>query len=80
MCIRDSPMNIIRQVASGITTDNYSVSLDRKDAIREAITSSQDQDIVMLLGKGDESTQEVNGVFLPFSDRDIAKEVLEGLV
>ena len=76
----EDPMKIIRQVASGITTGNYSVSLDRKDAIREAITSSQDQDIVMLLGKGDESTQEVNGVFLPFSDRDIAKQVVGGLV
>ena len=76
----EDPMKIIRQVASGITTGNYSVSLDRKDAIREAITSSQGQDIVMLLGKGDESTQEVNGVFLPFSDRDIAKEVVEGLI
>tara|TARA_B100001741_G_scaffold184815_1_gene152148 strand:- start:34 stop:846 length:813 start_codon:yes stop_codon:yes gene_type:complete len=76
----EDPMKIIRQVASGITTGNYSVSLDRKDAIREAITSSEDQDIVMLLGKGDESTQEVNGVFLPFSDRDIAKEVVGGLI
>ena len=37
----EDPMKIIRQVASGITTGNYSVSLDRKDAIREAITSSQ---------------------------------------
>ena len=76
----EDPMKIIRQVASGFTTDNYSVSLDRKDAIREAITSSEDQDIVMLLGKGDESTQEVNGVFVPFSDREIAKEVVGGLV
>ena len=31
----EDPMKIIRQVASGITTGNYSVSLDRKDAIRE---------------------------------------------
>ena len=76
----EDPMKIIRQVASGFSTGNYSVALDRKDAIREAITSSQGQDIVMLLGKGDESTQEVNGVFLPFSDRDIAKEVVGGLI
>ena len=48
----EDPIKIIRQVASGFTTGNYSVSLDRKDAIREAITSSEDQDIVMLLGKG----------------------------
>ena len=95
MCIRDrsdfvwltsdnprseDPMKIIRQVASGFTSGNYSVSLDRKDAIREAITSSQDRDVVMLLGKGDESNQEVNGVFVPFSDRDIAREVVAELV
>ena len=76
----EDPMKIIRQVASGFTSGNYSVSLDRKDAIREAITSSQDRDVVMLLGKGDESTQEANGVFVPFSDRDIAKEVVAELV
>ena len=73
-------MTIIQQMVSGIAANNYFVSLDRKNAIRDAIMSAQEQDIVMLLGKGDETTQEVNGVFLPFSDRDIANEVVGGLV
>ena len=73
-------MTIIQQIASGIATSNYFVSLDRKNAIRDAIMSAQEQDIVMLLGKGDEATQEVNGVLLPFSDRDIANEVVGGLI
>ena len=72
----EDPMTIIQQIASGIATSNYFVSLNRKNAIRDAIISAQEQDIVMLLGKGDETTQEVNGVFLPFSDRDIANEVV----
>jgi len=76
----EDPMTIIQQIASGIATSNYFVSLDRKNAIRDAIISAQEQDIVMLLGKGDETTQEVNGVFLPFSDRDIANEVVGSLV
>ena len=73
-------MTIIQQIVSGIAANNYFVSLDRKNAIRDAIMSAQEQDIVMLLGKGDETTQEVNGVFLPLSDRDIANEVVGGLV
>ena len=73
-------MTIIQQIVSGITANNFFVSPDRKNAIRDAIMSAQEQDIVMLLGKGDETTQEVNGVFLPFSDRDIANEVVGGLV
>ena len=76
----EDPIEIIRQILSGITKNNYIVVVDRKEAISNAITSAQNQDIVMLLGKGNESTQEVNGRFLPFSDRDVAKEVMGVLV
>ena len=76
----EDPIEIIRQILSGITKNNYIVVVDRKEAISDAITSAQNQDIVLLLGKGNESTQEVNGQFLPFSDRDVAKEVMGGLV
>ena len=76
----EDPIQIIRQILSGITKNNYIVVVDRKEAISDAITSAQNQDIVMLLGKGNESTQEVNGRFLPFSDRDVAKQVMGGLV
>ena len=76
----EDPMEIIQQILSGVTRNNYVVSVDRKQAISNAIMDAQNEDIVMLLGKGDESTQEVNGRFLPFSDRDIAKEVIRGLV
>jgi UDP-N-acetylmuramyl tripeptide synthase len=32
-----------------------------------------------LFGKGDESTQELNGVYLPFSDKEVAKKILRSL-
>ena len=76
----EDPMEIIQQMLSDITKTNYAVAVDRKEAIIDAIRSAKYQDIVMLLGKGNESTQEVKGRFLPFSDKDIAKEVIRGLV
>ena len=45
----------------------------------EAISEAEKEDIVVLFGKGDESTQELNGVYLPFSDKEVAKKILRSL-
>jgi UDP-N-acetylmuramoyl-L-alanyl-D-glutamate--2,6-diaminopimelate ligase len=52
---------------------------DRADAIRRALSESKRGDLLVLLGKGDESYQEVNGVKLPHSDRDLARHELAAL-
>ncbi|MGI9667987.1 MAG: UDP-N-acetylmuramoyl-L-alanyl-D-glutamate--2,6-diaminopimelate ligase [Acidimicrobiia bacterium] len=50
--------------------------LDRKAAITHAIEMAQPGDIVMVLGKGHEQGQEIDGVVLPFDDVDVAGEAL----
>jgi UDP-N-acetylmuramoyl-L-alanyl-D-glutamate--2,6-diaminopimelate ligase len=45
---------------------------DRHDAIRAAVTSLKDGDVLVLAGKGHETGQYINGVTHPFSDRDEA--------
>ncbi len=53
---------------------------DRRAAIRRALGSAHPGDTVLIAGKGHESGQEVAGETLPFDDRDVAAEILEGIV
>jgi UDP-N-acetylmuramoyl-L-alanyl-D-glutamate--2,6-diaminopimelate ligase len=48
---------------------------DRRSAIAEAIAQAKAGDIVLIAGKGHETGQEVNGIKLPFSDVEVAREV-----
>jgi UDP-N-acetylmuramoyl-L-alanyl-D-glutamate--2,6-diaminopimelate ligase len=49
---------------------------DRSEAIRAAVNQANDGDLVIVLGKGHEKGQEVNGVVQPFDDRiELAKSI-----
>ncbi len=49
---------------------------DRKLAIKMAIDELDDNDALLILGKGDEDYQEINGVKHHFDDREVARELL----
>lgn len=49
---------------------------DRALAIAVALQQARPQDVVLIAGKGHESDQEIQGVRLPFSDREQAKLAL----
>ena len=71
----EDPMGIIGEVLSGMgdrATDAI-VEPDRRAAIASAISLAARGDIVVIAGKGHESTQEVAGEFLPFNDVDVAR-------
>lgn len=42
---------------------------DRREAIQYAVSIAQAGDSILLLGKGHEVGQEINGVLMPFDDR-----------
>jgi UDP-N-acetylmuramoyl-L-alanyl-D-glutamate--2,6-diaminopimelate ligase len=46
------------------------IILDRRIAIRRAMEIAQPSDLVIVLGKGHEIGQEVNGKKIPFNDRE----------
>ena len=52
---------------------------DREEALCRALGDSRPGDLVVLLGKGDEGYQEVDGVKYPYSDREAAKRELARL-
>ena len=74
----EKPEDIASQIEKGIkkTKGKYSVVLDRKEAIREAIKMANKIDIVVIAGKGHELYQEINGEKIPFNERKIVKEII----
>lgn len=53
----------------------YKIVVDRTEAIREAVAMTQPGDIVLFAGKGHEDYQLINGVKMPFVERDIIRSV-----
>ena len=77
----EDPLRIIDEVRSGIdaTTERRAEVLiepDRRRAIALAIERAEPGDVVLLAGKGHETTQERHGESVAFDDRLVAEEVL----
>ena len=66
----ESAEAILKQMTAGIDLGKKGlVEIDRKSAINLAVENAQSGDVVLLMGKGHESGQEVNAVVTPFDDR-----------
>ena len=74
----EKPEDIIAEIEEGIskTKGKYEVVVDRKEAIEKAIKLTNKRDLLILAGKGHETTQEINGKKYPFDEREIVKEIL----
>lgn len=64
--------DIIAEVVSGVVDDNYIVIQDRVEAITEAIKIAKTDDIIVLLGKGQERVLQRGAIFEDFIGDDIA--------
>ena len=58
---------------------SYVVELDRRAAIRLAVSEAAPNDVVVIAGKGHESGQDAAGVVTAFDDRVVTREELEAL-
>jgi UDP-N-acetylmuramoyl-L-alanyl-D-glutamate--2,6-diaminopimelate ligase len=75
----EDPGQILAEVASGAHGRAVILEVDRRTAIERAIAMAGPGDVVLILGKGHETGQEVDGEILPFDDREIARQVLADL-
>jgi len=76
----ESPGAIIEEIVEGIDRESsarVTTIVDRREAIGEAIASAQRGDVVVIAGKGHESTQEFADRTIDFDDRAVARECLE---
>jgi UDP-N-acetylmuramoyl-L-alanyl-D-glutamate--2,6-diaminopimelate ligase len=69
----EDPDAIIRQIVPGVT-GAFAVEADRRKAIGRAIAEAAPGDVVVIAGKGHETTQTIGTAVLPFDDRLVARE------
>ncbi len=75
----EDPDAIISGIVSGMTDAPDLVEPDRRVAIRHALAGAREGDVVLIAGKGHESTQTTGDEVLAFDDREVAREELRRL-
>jgi UDP-N-acetylmuramoyl-L-alanyl-D-glutamate--2,6-diaminopimelate ligase len=74
----EDPERILRDVEVGLAASGaagYRTIADRHEAIREAIEGADASTVLVIAGKGHETTQVIAGVEHPFDDRRVAAEL-----
>jgi UDP-N-acetylmuramoyl-L-alanyl-D-glutamate--2,6-diaminopimelate ligase len=78
----EDPAQIIKDMEEGLPAAakrKYISIVDRKEAIKTAISLANPEDIVLIAGKGHEKYQEIKGVKYNFDDKEVVREVFEML-
>ncbi|KGX83757.1 UDP-N-acetylmuramoyl-L-alanyl-D-glutamate--2,6-diaminopimelate ligase [Pontibacillus marinus] len=73
----EDPKAILEDMEKGITGEGYTVIVDRREAINEAVQHATAGDVIVIAGKGHETYQEINGERTHFDDVEVAKESIQ---
>ncbi|MEM2174938.1 MAG: UDP-N-acetylmuramoyl-L-alanyl-D-glutamate--2,6-diaminopimelate ligase, partial [Candidatus Micrarchaeia archaeon] len=75
----EDPLTICQQIQQGIDKNKKEVmvELDRKEAIKKAISIAKKNDIILIAGKGHEKYQIIGNKIIPFSDKEFSLEILK---
>ena len=76
----EDPLEIINAVTQGVPADYRDRVVsepDRRQAFAVAFQIAKAGDVVVIAGKGHETTQTIGGAVIPFDDRAVARELLE---
>lgn len=74
----EDPLLILKDMEAGINAAAKKKCItiaDRKEAIKTAVSLSQEEDIVLVAGKGHEKYQEIKGVKYDFDDKQVLNEM-----
>jgi len=78
----DNPRNevaeyILEDILIGLHgKEGVTATPDRKLAIKMALDALEENEVLLILGKGDEDYQEIKGIKHPFDDREVVRELL----
>jgi len=78
----EDPAQIIKDMEEGLPAAakrKYISIVDRKEAIKTAISLAKPEDIILIAGKGHEKYQEIKGVKNHFDDKEVIREMFEVL-
>ena len=71
------PEMILEDILVGLHgKEHVTATPDRRLAIKMALDALEKNEVLLILGKGDEDYQEIKGVKHPFDDREVVRELL----
>jgi len=73
----EDPDEIIKDIVEGISEKHkVLVNANRREAIAQAIQDQEGDEVILILGKGDETFQIIYDKQFPFDDREVVRELL----
>ncbi|WP_461204320.1 UDP-N-acetylmuramoyl-L-alanyl-D-glutamate--2,6-diaminopimelate ligase [Clostridium sp. DL1XJH146] len=75
----EDPEEIIKDIMDGIekdNDDNLIVVVNRKDAIKKAIQIAEENDVIVIAGKGHEDYQILKNEVIHFDEREVIDEII----
>lgn len=78
----EEPEAILKDMEAGLSSSarrKYISIVDRKEAIRTAVSYAGPEDIILVAGKGHEKYQDIKGVKYPFDDKQVLQEMFAAL-
>ena len=78
----EDPAQIIKDMEQGVNvvSKRKTISIvDRREAIKTAVSLAKPEDIILIAGKGHEKYQEIKGVRNHFDDKEVVREMFEML-
>lgn len=75
----EEPGAIIKDILSGINSDNYVVEENRLEAIKKGMMMAKEKDVLLIAGKGHEDYQILKDKTIAFDERVIVKELIKEL-
>ena len=75
---KENQLEIAREILSGIPLNkDVEIVLDRYQAIKQGINLIKNDEVLLVLGKGHETYQEIDGKHFEFSDGKVVEEILD---
>lgn len=69
--------DIVKDIVNELSADNYEIILDRKEAIKKGISLLENNDILLILGKGHEDVQIIGSDEIPFKDYNEVMKIVK---
>ena len=73
----EQPEQILKEMEEGLNTAakrKFLSIVDRREAIKTAVSLSKPEDIILIAGKGHEKYQDIKGIKYPFDDKEVLRE------
>lgn len=70
-------LDIIKDITKDVEKSNYKIIINRKKAIKYAINSAKENDIILVLGKGIDNYMAIRNKYRKYCDKDVIERILK---